>query len=573
MPSLAESLSTLAQQSEQIAYLSSLNAQPAGPFVQSYLHLPSGPGAKPTTVLNQIRDAAESEVRLFKFIGEVDGSAGAAGGKVVEKREGVVVTPLRELKKRGKGGGNGEEIEVMLKTALRLVDDYRPMPRARAHVQSLLETHQKQLDKIAELERQIAEATSPNAPSTSVPTPSKSNLTNSSAAAPLSKLPADEAIKAEEEAIRALEASILPLRRKATPATSVSPTKELNSDTSMSTPPSSPPAAPSTLQRVHTYSAEAMQTPGRPMPNVTNSLVNGTTPHRTGPATINRFSPLRLLGTPRAPVGPSGLGTSRLGEDTEHRTIFAQRRGLGRSISGSNRPPPQPVFQPEPEHDHAESDVAGEDETIRLAPPLPLAATHPEVAAVEDTNISGQQEEEDVTSVASPVKPSSEVVDTSKVAGVDIDQDCIKNAVARIWSTLGEMMRQGVPDGKTISQDPSETIQHIYRLSQSDPQPPPSPSSASTLSTLSSLATAAPKAPPVTTDTILVAHLLMLLLRSPGAAAPMAEVKSTLTSVARARGWEGAEQTSTKVLYASVGKRTIAIDRRGAAGGTVSFSS
>lgn len=51
---------------------------------------------------------------MFKYIGETDGS----GEKRVEKREGVVVTPLMKGKVKG-----SDEIEVMLKTAKKLVDD------------------------------------------------------------------------------------------------------------------------------------------------------------------------------------------------------------------------------------------------------------------------------------------------------------------------------------------------------------------------------------------------------------------------------------------------------------------
>ena len=98
MPSLADSVAQLAHQSAQIQHLSTLNQRPAGPFVQAYLHLP-GPANHAGTVLDLIRDAQEPEVRLFKYIGEAEGS----GEKRVEKREGIVVTPLREMRNGGEG--------------------------------------------------------------------------------------------------------------------------------------------------------------------------------------------------------------------------------------------------------------------------------------------------------------------------------------------------------------------------------------------------------------------------------------------------------------------------------------
>ncbi|KAK4686242.1 hypothetical protein P7C73_g3881, partial [Tremellales sp. Uapishka_1] len=142
MSSLADSLSQLAQHSQQIKYLSSLNQKPSGPFVNAVLY---------TDVLSLVRGAEPSEERLFKFIGEVEGGR----EKKVEKREGVV-TPLKELKK---GRESKDDVDVMLKTAMKLVDDYRPMPRARAHIGSLLDAHQDQMDRIEELELLIAEAT------------------------------------------------------------------------------------------------------------------------------------------------------------------------------------------------------------------------------------------------------------------------------------------------------------------------------------------------------------------------------------------------------------------------------
>ena len=114
MPSLADTLDNLSHHSAQIQALSSMNARPAGQFVQAYLHLNrSGPTGG--SVLDLIRDAADSETRLFKFIGD-------DGGKKVEKREGGVITPLKEMRKQ-RETGDGGEVTVMLKTALRLVDD------------------------------------------------------------------------------------------------------------------------------------------------------------------------------------------------------------------------------------------------------------------------------------------------------------------------------------------------------------------------------------------------------------------------------------------------------------------
>lgn len=111
MPSIADSLSNLAAQSEQIVYHSSRNVIPAGPFVHALLG--------EHNILSLIRDAHPAEARLFKFIGEE-----SSGNKKVEKRDDGLVTPLKEIKRNtgGKEGGK-EQVGVMLKTAMRLVED------------------------------------------------------------------------------------------------------------------------------------------------------------------------------------------------------------------------------------------------------------------------------------------------------------------------------------------------------------------------------------------------------------------------------------------------------------------
>ena len=123
MPSLSDSLTQLSHQSSQIQYLSLHNIRPDGPFVRAYHH--STPASSSLaastsgTVLDLIRDAQESEVRLFKYIGEAEGG----GEKRAEKREGLVVTPLREMTREDKRREGRDEVDMLLRTALKLVDD------------------------------------------------------------------------------------------------------------------------------------------------------------------------------------------------------------------------------------------------------------------------------------------------------------------------------------------------------------------------------------------------------------------------------------------------------------------
>lgn len=147
MPSLTDSLAALADYSHQIHTLAAANQAPSGRYTTAYLNslYPNpvpvpGPStrARPSSrshsrpshsrpdggsVTSLIRDADENEKKLFRFVGETE-VVGVGRVKRVEKRD------------EGRGGGSefagrageGErkerdEVEIMLKTALRLVDD------------------------------------------------------------------------------------------------------------------------------------------------------------------------------------------------------------------------------------------------------------------------------------------------------------------------------------------------------------------------------------------------------------------------------------------------------------------
>ncbi|ORX38377.1 hypothetical protein BD324DRAFT_649749 [Kockovaella imperatae] len=302
MPSLADSLAALSEHSKQISEACSHNTEPHGPFVQVQLY---------TSLFSLIRDASHKEVRLFKFVGE-EGN----GGRRIERRDGPLVTPL---KKANKAEGV-ENLEAMLRAALKLVEDYGPMPRARSHIKDLIRTHDQHVDRMMELEELIELARQPRKVA---PPPTSSPKGKA-------KVDIDEIIRAEEEALKALENSVASLRIQS--RRSVSPEKV------------SPIAkAPRISVAVHT--------PGKTPTSshqISNSLVSAT-PRRG--AQPSRFSPLKLLTTPKVQKG--------------RKSIFG-RAGI-RAPSGSAYTIPQiaPAVEEEEEG----------NETIRLAsreePPSP----------------------------------------------------------------------------------------------------------------------------------------------------------------------------------------------------------
>ncbi|WVQ68389.1 uncharacterized protein L199_006597 [Kwoniella botswanensis] len=599
MPSLSDTLESLSSRTSELAYLTTLNSRPAGKFTQAYLNLPSSSSSSSSgyrrngNVLELIRDSNDGERRLFRFVGESnslgDGSGGG-GNKRVEKRENVLVTPLKQLKshvggkgKSTEGGGRGrDEVEIVLRTAMKLVDDYRPMPRARAHIADLLDSHHSSQERLIELERLIEEASKPiSTPSLSASTsttvkPSSTPESSSSSTADQPKLTPEEAIKAEEASLRALEASLIPLRKSYQANQSDSPppsTRQL---------PSSPPPTTTTTMQKQTPAKPAFgiptQTPAREMPHVTNSLVvNGMTPRR-----IDRFSPLKLI-TPREPLGPSGLGDSQsaAGAGAGRRSIFGRAsiigthkvtsgsRGetgsLGASTSGPfSTPYNTMISEVEMRNQEQQPERAGpgleekedQDQTIRI----PRPASPPTLARVIDTPSAHAkpQEEPQVDNIRKAGGAEKISEGDGGMAGIDLNNENVKAGIAKVWSTLGEMMRQGMKDGQTVNEDVESSIKHLIHLSSSDLPSPPSPSSSS----ISSLSAPANVSKPITSETILFSHLILSILRQPDGV-DMNELKEHLASIAKARNFDGASSNSTKIIYAAVGKRMVRIDRKG----------
>ncbi len=116
----------------------------------------------------------------------------------------------------------------------------------------------------------------------------------------------------------------------------------------------------------------------------------------------------------------------------------------------------------------------GEDETVRFAP-LPVPSDPETTVVPAGTPETSVPEIEADISTESPsaVPTSPEISGPKRVEGVEVDLDTVRMAVvcatfsdrkdayimqAKIWSTVGELMRQGVPDSKSIGSSPEETM-------------------------------------------------------------------------------------------------------------------
>jgi hypothetical protein len=85
MPGFMDILGNLDAHSNLILDAAAENNVPDGPFVTAYLR-----GIE--SLSSTIREAQSHEIKLFKFVGEQTGGT----GKVVEKRDKGLVTPLRK---------------------------------------------------------------------------------------------------------------------------------------------------------------------------------------------------------------------------------------------------------------------------------------------------------------------------------------------------------------------------------------------------------------------------------------------------------------------------------------------
>lgn len=200
------------------------------------------------------------------------------------------------------------------------------MPRARAHITSLIEQHHRQVERIAELEALIAEATNGGGSASQPAPPSPSPAPPAGAAASKAKklarpkMSIDDALKAEEAALRELEAETRALKASL-------PAQDQGTDESEAATASSSSSPPRRTITTLDQFGNPVRTPGRtpraPGSIGARSLFQGppgsaSTPGRTRASLIaaaedghpiDRFSPLKLLSTPRTAQRASLFGT------------------------------------------------------------------------------------------------------------------------------------------------------------------------------------------------------------------------------------------------------------------------
>jgi hypothetical protein len=257
-------------------------------------------------------------------------------------------------------------------------------------------------------------------------------------------LSADEAIAAEEDSLRSLEAYLKANRPN---PRFISPQKQ--------DPPSTLTQSARTPRALHqartegdndnhnespvrgsrpsifqsTQSRTPAKTPIREYPHIANSLVAGPTPHRPLIMHIDRFSPLKNIGTPGA-RGARARGS-----------IFGLRASVAASAARktfATLPPERPAptaLVAEGEEGEGETEMVPVDGQVELAPEIPVSPAglqEPEEAEAETEPAEMEEGEDDQTTpTASPVKVSvvSSVKRAEIVHGVKLDDDHVAAAI------------------------------------------------------------------------------------------------------------------------------------------------
>lgn len=507
-------------------------AAQTGPFTRAVLDTPLG---------DLIRDIDTSELGLFSLVPPPD--AGVRKQPENGPRKGEIsragfpgATPLRRLPtKRDEATKPREpEPEVYAMAALKYLDRYqsiRPMPRARSQVIALTQQLTEVRANIKHLNETLQQSAS-SAPS-SAPTQTSSVAEEENRIHELQDRLAELRLQ-KESLLRAKE----PRGRHNNPSVSSKSNLSPNHrDTSLPTPASDPDtherafwSTPSTPARTLRFSEKLMD---EEIKFSDVSTISFDSPEPVAPSV---FANLTTGG------GLSGAGFDGSAMDD---SIFDSVKDGGDMGLGGQ--PESALSRPNEikigdhggggageEEGNGEEEGEGEEKSVVLSkkPLLPSQsppAAHTSSLRAADVDAAVPLVESRVASNASKVKVTPE----------------LERIVAKIWSTVGEIILPGSPYSNGAKPPRAkETLAHIQVLAVQPPTPQsPTSSSVSSLTSILSSGTGGGPTP----HQINTAQLLYTLLTAPGFAMQLNKLKAAIGG--------------TRVLYACVAKKLIRIDR------------
>ncbi|KAG9049786.1 AAA ATPase afg3 [Tulasnella sp. UAMH 9824] len=495
----------------------------SGPFTEALL------SNKPLT--NFLRDAYPGESRLLtvkddtdaNLMNAVTGGAGAttasadAGGRVtpegsslpdvtaLTRRQIVSATPLR---RKSEVGPSGEGGDVFLKSAIKLIDRYHAMPRAREHVVELLDRYNSLVENTKALRKEIAQL------STQIPESQQDR-------------PDDGiSVKDAEQKVRDAEARVAEAKRKRDALRLR--IHNLKNPTAASDLGSAAASADSSLASAAWASPTGVPLQSERIPSGLN-FGNSMFPAMSG-----------LMNTPKIASDP---------KEDEFWTGGSSKKASALAVKDDSDDAAEDDVLEDNQPDQQEAEEVEEDDTVILPlkrrvpsvpaspvaeeqPILPLAQQTPTPAPPphEDTPLSQPEPEEDVA----PAEPDVSRLEEPLIINPKLDEIAVK-----IWNTLGEVGLPGNGYASETTPDASETITILRTQSM---------------------------APNASSNTSLTSKLLLILLTSPPpnsvsypTPVPMNTLKSAVEELAEERGF--GSNLGVKTVYSCVAKKLLKIDR------------
>ncbi|KAG8702494.1 hypothetical protein FRC09_004698 [Ceratobasidium sp. 395] len=533
---LLDSLSRLSLSTDDIFTTANRTIADVGPFTDAVLsqHL----------ITDIIRDAEEGEQTLFTHR-----TVDAAGVK-----RGVDVRPV-PVPVSVVGGGVGRalgaaglekevDVDVLLGAALRIVESYGSMPRAKGHIEQLHTRAAEVRTRISLLEDELEE------------------LKTTSAALPEEPEPS---LKDEESSVVRFEAQLAAARRKRHALRDQLQSKKRartlhNTGHTISTP---------------TAAARTRTRPGAAAAAVNSKIPNPFLSHKprstTDPDATTNISAHLTTSAAESLVdeGPPNWADDSILSNTTHVGPEEQEEeDEAGAIPGDS------IWEKEDE-----DDVGGEEATVvlaippaveyspppspkRAAPPLRTRSSAASIGVTEPSRAPAPVPTPTPAPVSAPVPvpapaaaPVKPMVETKPKSAPEAERSVkitpeVEANAALVWSTVGKVI---APTSNYGADNPApgaaETISILQSLaSQSFANAPSSPSSASTLQN---------PAEPAPAQTILTAILLLYLLRE--GPSPLPAVRSALAE----KEGDSAAGLGIKALYACVAKKLLKIDRKG----------
>ncbi|TIA92950.1 hypothetical protein E3P99_00413 [Wallemia hederae] len=495
-------------------------------------------------ILDYLRDADASEVRLFRSQQQESPMDASQTDKLVTRTI-QPPTPLRVKPQAGKEF----DINVLLNAAMQIIDDYRPLPRTKQHIQNLKTQVEQARENITQYQRIID-------------SPLDSNI-NQIANTLDTQADADspqELIRVQTEQVKKMQAKVMSLKRRkeVLQATVKAHKLEAQSKTQTRQAPPTPMQYPlrqmkEIQRRANTPRKPKLAADRREVEIMKGLPIDAEDSFKMGNEDTLNTSTL-LSSTAGAninlmPSTPMAMASNANDMLMDMDTPQPQSRA----------PPKQPQFEPEQQEDSI-------DLTMRkpTPPSSPEFEPPPKLKDLEKTVSTTPKE---TPKEKTPLPPPSPSPVREATPAIELTPE-IEAALKVIWNGFGDFVKpKADAEVKGANSDTVPDLDRMLELlknavdsvpAASAQEAPGSPTH-SILSIASSMANSREANNP---QTALSAALISKLLCTPENKLSMQDGKDHLAQVVKSKGWS--EDLTTKSIYGLVGKRVLLLERKGA---------